>query len=359
MARFALFVAMGVLAMGLVGCDAFQNYVNPPVEVGGGGTGNLQAPPDIYNGPRARMAVSAMTGAQSPDVGRGMADMLVTELVSTNRFVVVERAILPEIAREIELSKAGMTDPSASVPSGKLASADLLIVGNITGFQPNADGISTDAFGLGYHGGAGVGIGLKRSYVAMDLRIVDVRTSAVVATTRVSKYSTDWGVGVGGFGGGWHRHGFGALGGGLGIYQGTPMEKAIRACLQGAVQFICQQTPPVYYRYDAQGSALGQPQGPPPTAQPPVIYAPTTQPPMQPVVIQPGPQPAPALPAQVYVAFDAVRALDRPSGSAVMVLPRGTALRVQAVDGDWYHVQFPDGKVGWVMKSYTSPTPPK
>ena len=392
MVRCVLVVVLGLLAVGLVGCDAMQNYLNPPVNVSGGGTGGLAPPQDIYTGPRARIAVSAMTG-QASDVGRSMGDMLVNELVSTNRFVVLERAIMPEIANELNLSKSGMTHPSASTPSGQLAGADLLIVGNITGFQPNADGISTGGLGIGRHGGGGVDFRLNRAYVAMDLRIVDVRTSAVVATARVSKYSTDWGIGLSGVGGRWGHHGhhFRALGGSLGIYQGQPMEKAIRACLQGAVQFICAQTPPVYYRYDPQGNPLAPAQ--PPAA--PGTYVPPAQPPMQPgqppAVPQPGTelppaqpgtpplppqgeaQPAPppvqpgqpgtaaALPAQVYVTLGTVRVYQQPdpNSAAIAALDRGTALRVTGQQGEWYGVQLADGRAAWVLKAFTSTTPPQ
>ena len=39
------------------------------------------------------------------------------------------------------------------------------------------------------------------------------------------------------------------LAGVFGAYSKTPMEKAIRVCLQTAVSFIAQQTPAQYYHY--------------------------------------------------------------------------------------------------------------
>ena len=88
---------------------------------------------------------------------------------------------------------------------------------------------------------------------------------------------------------------------------------------------------------------------------------------------QPPPQPAPrpepkpgetlpghALPPQVFVSLDCVRVYEKPdAGSAALaVVARGTRLRVQAQDGDWYCAALPDGRVVWILSVFTSPTTP-
>jgi curli biogenesis system outer membrane secretion channel CsgG len=80
--------------------------------------------------------------------------------------------------------------------------------------------------------------------MALDLRIIDASTSEVLASTRVQGQASDVsGTFMMGFMGSW------ALGGGLGAYANTPMEKAIRICIIEAVRYIAQTIPANYYRY--------------------------------------------------------------------------------------------------------------
>jgi curli biogenesis system outer membrane secretion channel CsgG len=89
-----------------------------------------------------------------------------------------------------------------------------------------------------------LGAALNKAHMALDLRIIDASTSEVLASTRVQGQASDVAGGLMmGFMGGW------ALGGGLGAYANTPMEKAIRVCIIEAVRYISQIIPVNYYRY--------------------------------------------------------------------------------------------------------------
>jgi len=379
--RFGWVVVLGLLLL-CSGCAELNSMVNPQPQVTGGlntGTiGQMQAQP--YNGPKARIAVldfDQKSARGYARIGSGMADMLATELLNTNRFIVLERQKLSGVLAEQDLVRSGRIQPGTGAPTGQVEGAELLVTGAITEFEPNyqGGGIGIGGGHVGHHhaGIGGIGLGLKQAYVAMDLRIVDTRTSRIVAATTVTGKASDVGIGIGGAGFGHHS----MLGGGLGVFRRTPMEKAVRQCLAQAVAFVVSRTPANYYHYND----TGQPVQPAPAGQPgvaPTVVTPTV---VTPTVVQPGqatPQPTPqptqptpppaeaapqpgALPAQVYVAFATVNVYEKPDANSQMVATasKATALRVQAEEGAWYFVTLPDGKSGWVLKAFTSPTAPQ
>ena len=79
----------------------------------------------------------------------------------------------------------------------------------------------------------------------MDIRIVDSATTEVLAATRVEGVAKDVNVGaaLSALTGG------GNLGGALGGYAKTPMEKAIRTCIYEATKYIVENTPAEYMRH--------------------------------------------------------------------------------------------------------------
>jgi curli biogenesis system outer membrane secretion channel CsgG len=171
---------------------------------------------------RMRIAVSRFENKTYYPVGEGMTDMLTTALFQTGRFIVLERQNLDVVSQEQELSRSGAVSQETTIPSGELEGAEFLVIGAITEFEPNARGVSTP---LG---------GAKQSHVAIDLRIVDSRTSRVVSSLTVEGQATDTSIGVGLLK--W-------LGGipmvmSLRAWNNTPMDKAIRVCLDKAVDYI-------------------------------------------------------------------------------------------------------------------------
>jgi hypothetical protein len=280
--------------------------------------------------------------------------MMTTELVNTNRFLVYERQQLGAVMAEQDLATSGRIQPGTEAPTGQIHGAELLVTGAVTAFEPNYQGGGVGLIAPRLP--LGVGVGGSQAYMAIDLRIIDARTSRILAVQHVEGKSTDWAGGLGtAFGGGSTRMGIG-----LGAYRNTPMEKAIRVCLRGAVQAVVARTPPTYYRHQ-QGGAQAPPPAPPAAPGP----APAT-PPGTPAPMTPPPPAAPAtppaatnLPAQVYVTLGSVRVYQNPDATSQMVstVTRGTALSVAGEQGDWYAVVV-DGKSAWVMKAFTSTTKP-
>ena len=76
----------------------------------------------------------------------------------------------------------------------------------------------------------------------MDIRIVDARTSEVLAATSVQTEATDvnFGAALGAL------TGRGSMSGALGSYSRTPMEKAIRSTIVEATKYVVENTPQEY-----------------------------------------------------------------------------------------------------------------
>lgn len=362
MGRAVPLLCVALVVVVLAGCEGLNEFMEPSPRVVGGQNaptiGQAQAIP--YNGPRARIAVITFdnkAGASYGRVGHGLADMLATELVNTNRYIVLERQELGAVTAEQDLARSGRVMPGTGAPTGQIEGAELLVMGALTAFEPNYQGGGLGAIRIHRRHPGGIGAGIKQAYMAIDLRVVDARTSRIVAATTIEKKTTDIAAAIGGIIGG----GSSRLGIGLGGYRNTPMEKAVRQCLAGAVQFVVSRTPANYYHYSAMGQPI--PNVPPPGTMPPPAPQPGIQPPPAPAPV-PTPQPPPPavggqqLPPQVWVKLGTVRAYQEPklTSPTVATVSRGTALRVQAQEGDWYAVQLPDGKLGWIMKGFVQTT---
>jgi len=169
-----------------------------------------------------RIAVSRFENKTYYPVSEGMTDMLTTALFQTGRFIVLERQNLDVVMQEQDLSRSGAVKKEAAIPSGELEGAEFLVVGAVTEFEPDTRGVNTP---LG---------GMKQSHMAIDLRIVDSKTSRVLTSVKVEGQATDTAVGVGLLK--W-------VGGipmvmSLSAWNKTPMDKAIRICLDKAVDYI-------------------------------------------------------------------------------------------------------------------------
>lgn len=201
-----------------------------------------------YNGPRAKVVVADFTCpvARCPSgVSDSISELLVTAMINTNHFILYDRSVLAQIQQEAYLGGKPLN----------LQGAELLVVGSITSFEPDAGG--TRGGGGGFLGGVlgALGGGQKRSYVAVDMRLVDAQSGAIVSAFRVEGEATD--VDYGGI------LGFlvpsAALGGSLRQYEKTPMGKALAVMTSKAVEEIIKRTPRSYFKYAPDGKPYQQP----------------------------------------------------------------------------------------------------
>jgi curli biogenesis system outer membrane secretion channel CsgG len=320
----AMFSGAGLL---FHGCKTVQPEPEAKVTEAGGPS-IQEAQSAAYNGPQARIAVSRFTdktrkGWYSRDVGDGMADMLATALFHTNRYIVLERQQLGDVLREQDLGASGRVKQDTAAPIGEIEGAELLITGAVTEFEGAASGAGG---GVGGWGGGVVGAVLgayKKAHMAIDVRVIDTRTSRIVAVTSVEGSATDIS-GLGALGG---AVGGGALGGALSGWSKTPTEKALRICIQKSVDFVVSKTPVAYYHFGSGGTAVQ------PTSLTPASTTPPTQ----------GPT--------VEITGSSVNIRSGPGTSHNIVgsVKRGDRLDLLGESGNWFQVRMPNGKVGYIF----------
>jgi len=248
MKKLFWFIGSIVLIISLSGCATLEQLTRPTAQVDN--TAGAQALPP-YSGPKARIAVAdfeVKAAKATGEIGSGLREMLVTALVNSNRFSVVERQALSAVMQEQELSSSGAAQTGTGPKRGNIKTADLVITAAVTEFEPQASG---GRAGVGGGGGVGSGVlggllgaALNKAHMALDIRIIDTSTSEVLTATRVQGQASDISGGfMAGFLGSW------GLGGGLSAYANTPMEKAIRICIIEAVRYISQTISANYYKY--------------------------------------------------------------------------------------------------------------
>ena len=240
-------LAVAAMVWGWVGAAEAQLFGPKATVTSPDGKSIDEAQQEAYDGPKARVAVSQFKdktgkGWWTGAIGDGMADMLSTALFHSNRYIVLERQQVSDVLREQDLGAAGRIKKGTEAPIGEIEGAELLITGAVTEFEGAASGVGGGIGGMGGTAGrilGGIAGGMKKAHMAIDVRVIDTKTSRIVAATSVEGEATDFALGgaLAGAGGG------GALGGALGGWSKTPTEKALRVCIQEAVKFIASKTP--------------------------------------------------------------------------------------------------------------------
>ena len=116
-----------------------------------------------------------------------MADMLATALFHSNRYIVLERQQVSDVLREQDLGAAGRIKKGTEAAIGEIEGAELLITGAVTEFEGAASGVGGGIGGIGGTAGrvlGGIAGGIKKAHMAIDVRVIDTRTSRIVAATQ-------------------------------------------------------------------------------------------------------------------------------------------------------------------------------
>ncbi|HMG32865.1 MAG TPA: CsgG/HfaB family protein [Blastocatellia bacterium] len=150
-AAFLLTLLIGVIAMAqdgggkpVLGIKAFEN------------------PPNYYHS----------------TIGTGMSDLFTTELMKTNKYKIVEREALGDLANEVDLGKSGYGDKATATPKGHFKGLEYLFVCKVTNFGEKERKVGTGGIGGRVFGG--LGTRQSAAYVRLDFRIVDATTREVV-----------------------------------------------------------------------------------------------------------------------------------------------------------------------------------
>lgn len=139
------------------------------------------------------------------DIGTGISDMLVDELVNTGSFRVIERKQLEAIMAEQNLAQSERADPSAKTVAqiGKLLGARYIVTGSVTKFGTENSNKSISGGGWGSKYGVGsVGTAKGKANVAITTRIIDTTTGEIMASAKGEGTSKRSGLLLAGSGGG-------------------------------------------------------------------------------------------------------------------------------------------------------------
>ncbi|MGQ9617494.1 MAG: CsgG/HfaB family protein [Candidatus Aminicenantia bacterium] len=119
------------------------------------------------------------------DIGKGISDMLVTELVNDGTYRVIERKVLDKILAEQDFSNSDRANPETAAKIGKILGVKYIIIGSITTFgtdtkQVGVGGVAwADRFGIGK-----IGTKKTKAKVVINARMIDIDTGEIVVVAK-------------------------------------------------------------------------------------------------------------------------------------------------------------------------------
>ncbi|MBI5787252.1 MAG: hypothetical protein HZA78_00155 [Candidatus Schekmanbacteria bacterium] len=140
-------------------------------------TKELQAEPVkkviLSKGPKKRVAVidfENKTAYGRERLGSSAADILTTELVKSQQFIVIERAKLNQIMEEQGLGMSGVIDPKTATRAGQILGLNAIVTGAVSQF-----GIKSQGTDVGFYKSK-----LQIAETAVDLRVIDTGTGQIL-----------------------------------------------------------------------------------------------------------------------------------------------------------------------------------
>ena len=128
-------------------------------------------------------SVAAVFGT-NVDVGKGITDLVVEDLVKSGVYSVIERQAIEKVLAEQNLSNSDRADPNSAAKLGKILGVDAIIIGSITQFgrDDKSTSVSGGALG-GLTGRFGIGgVSRKESTAVVNLsaRMVSTDTAEIL-----------------------------------------------------------------------------------------------------------------------------------------------------------------------------------
>lgn len=118
------------------------------------------------------------------NIGAGMADMIVTSLAETKKYVLIERNKLEAVIAEQKLGASGAVTAQTAAKIGRLLGAQYVITGAVTEF-----GIKDSKMGIGglekiLPFGGGAKISKSKARVVIDVRAIDATSARIAAAAK-------------------------------------------------------------------------------------------------------------------------------------------------------------------------------
>jgi curli biogenesis system outer membrane secretion channel CsgG len=145
--------------------------------------------------PKHRVAVldfgygSVMTSVQAifgsnQDVGKGIVDLLINQLVNDGTYRVIERGALDKVMKEQNLSNSDRVTSATAAKIGALVGTDFIIVGDVTQFGRDDKNYGAGGSGgrWGSYGLGNLGLHKAKAVVEVTARMIDVNTGEILAS---------------------------------------------------------------------------------------------------------------------------------------------------------------------------------
>ena len=177
-------------------------------------------------------------------IGDGLREMLVTTMYNHGSYILVERMDIQGLAAEQALSRSRMARPDSVIPERQMDVAEIMVYAAVTEFEAEASGGGLE---LGIPKvPLNLGLQSKTAHLAIDVRVVDVASGRLLAAQRIDGKASSSQTTVGTI----LSRGGTSIPVSLGAFRNTPMEQAIRECVQKAVIYITSNTPRKYFRHE-------------------------------------------------------------------------------------------------------------
>jgi len=184
------------------------------------------------------------------DIGKGITDLLVTDLVKDGTYSVIERKALDKIMAEQNFSNSNRADPTSAAKIGKLLGVDAIIEGSITQFgnetkktNLGGGGGNWGGFGLG-----GVGHSNSKANVSITARIINIDTAEIMGVAEGAGQSSRSSTSLLGGGGNWHGFGGGNADFGSSDFQNTIIGEATKMAVDKLTLDVVADAPKVSVR---------------------------------------------------------------------------------------------------------------
>ena len=173
---------------------------------------------------------SAAIFGQDIDIGKGIADLLVNDLVKDGTYSVIERKALDKILAEQNFSNSDRANPASAAKIGKMLGVDAIIVGSITQFGDETQNRNIGGAGGNWHGVGMGGFGHKKTkaIVGISARLVDIDTGEILGVADGKGESARSSTSLLGGGGNWHGFGAGHADFGSSDFQSTIIGEATK-----------------------------------------------------------------------------------------------------------------------------------
>lgn len=194
-------------------------------------------------------ASSAMFGS-NVDVGKGITDLLISNLVKDGTYSVIERAALDKLMTEQNFSNSNRADPTSAAQLGKLLGVDVIIIGSITQFgnETKKQNVGGNGGGWGGYGIGGIGHSKSNANVGITARMVNVDTGEILAVADGAGTSSRSSTSLLGGGGNWGGFGGGNVDFGSSNFQETIIGEATKKAVDQLSTNLVSDSPKVSLR---------------------------------------------------------------------------------------------------------------